>query len=146
LADNTAILAYLLFYVVYSISAVPSGILSDRIGRRPVLIGGYLAFGITSAGLIFSSSLCSMLFLFMAYGISYAMIDGTQRAFVVDLAPQHLKGTALGVFHTATGMVALPGGYIAGSLWDKISPEATFVYGLSLTAASVVFFFFVKRA
>jgi MFS-type transporter involved in bile tolerance (Atg22 family) len=65
---------------------------------------------------------------------------------VVDLAPQHLKGTALGVFHTATGMVALPGGYIAGSLWDKISPEATFVYGLSLTAASVVFFFFVKRA
>jgi hypothetical protein len=43
-------------------------------------------------------------------------------------------------------MVALPGGYIAGSLWDKISPEATFVYGLSLTAASVVFFVFVKRA
>ena len=72
------------------------------------------------------------------------MINGTQRAFVVDLAPQHLKGTALGVFHTAIGSVALPGGYIAGLLWDKVSPEATFGYGLILAIVSAVSLVFVK--
>ena len=144
LADNMAILLYVLFYIVYSICTVPLGMLSDRIGRKPILIGGYLIFGITSFGLIFTSSLYSILLLFVLYGIFYAMIDGTQRAFVVDLAPQHLKGTALGVFHTAIGLVALPGGYVAGLLWDKVSPEATFVYGLILTATSAVLLIFVK--
>ena len=146
LADNTAIFLYVIFYIVYSICVVPLGIVSDKVGRKPVLMGGYVLFGITSLGLLVTSSFYGILLFFIIYGICYAMIDGTQRAFVVDLAPQHLKGTALGVFHTAIGLVALPGGYIAGLLWDKVSPEATFVYGLSLTAASVVFFFFVKRA
>ncbi|MCK4326221.1 MFS transporter, partial [bacterium] len=127
IADNMAIFLYVLFYIVYSICVVPLGMLSDKIGRRPILIGGYLIFGITSFGLIFTSSLYSILFLFIVYGMFYAMIDGTQRAFVVDLSPQHFKGTALGIFHTAIGLVALPGGYIAGLLWDKLSPEATFV-------------------
>ncbi len=144
LADNMAILLYVLFYIVYSICTVPLGVLSDKIGRKPILIGGYLIFGITSFGLIFTSSLYSILVLFVLYGVFYAMIDGTQRAFVVDLAPQHLKGTALGVFHTAIGLVALPGGYVAGLLWDKVCPEATFVYGLGLTVTSAVLLIFVK--
>ncbi|HJH28500.1 MAG TPA: hypothetical protein C5S51_02215 [Methanosarcinaceae archaeon] len=78
------------------------------------------------------------------YGIFYAMIDSAQRAFVVDLAPEYLKATALGTFHTAIGLVALPGGYIAGLLWDKISPETTFIYGLTLTIISLILFTFVK--
>jgi len=144
LADNMAIFLYVLFYIVYSICVVPLGMLSDKIGRKPILIGGYLIFGMTSLGLIFTSSLHGILSFFIIYGIFYAMIDGTQRAFVVDLAPQHLKGTALGVFHTAIGLMALPGGYIAGLLWDKISPEATLGYGLTLAVTSSVLLIFVK--
>jgi MFS family permease len=144
LADNTAILLYVVFYIVYSVCAIPLGILSDKIGRRPVLIGGYVLFGITALGLLVTSSPSTLLLFFIIYGICYAMIDGTQRAFVVDLAPQHLKGTALGVFHTAIGLVALPGGYIAGMLWDKVSPEATFGYGLALAMISVILLMFVK--
>jgi MFS family permease len=144
LADNTAIFLYVIFYIVYSICAVPLGIVSDKVGRKAVLMGGYVLFGITSLGLLVTSSLYSILLFFIIYGISYAMIDGTQRAFVVDLAPQHLKGTALGVFHTAIGLVALPGGYIAGLLWDKVSPEATFGYGLILAIISAVLLVFVR--
>jgi len=72
------------------------------------------------------------------------MIDGVQRAFVVDLAPKHLKATSLGIFHTAIGLVALPGGFIAGMLWEKISPESTFAYGFALSIISIGLFMFVK--
>ena len=145
LADNMAILMYVLFYIVYTIFIIPSGILSDKIGRKPVLATGYLIFAMTSLGLIYTSDIYSVLLFFVIYGIFYAMVDGVQRAFVVDLAPKHLKATALGTFHTAVGLVALPGGYIAGILWDKISPEATFVYGFILAITSLMLFMFIKE-
>ena len=144
LADDMAILLYVLLYIVYTVCAIPSGTLSDKIGRKPVLSAGYVLFGITSLGLVFTSNIYSILLSFVIYGIFYAMIDGAQRAFVVDLAPEHLKATALGTFHAAIGLVALPGGYIAGLLWDKISPETTFIYGLALTIISLVLFTFVR--
>lgn len=144
LADSTAILLYVLFYIVYTLCAIPSGALSDKIGRKPVLVTGYFVFAITSLGLVFTSNIHSILLFFVIYGVFYAMIDGVQRAFVVDLAPEDLKATALGTFHTAIGSVALPGGYIAGLLWDRISPEATFIYGLTLAMASILLFTFVK--
>jgi len=144
LADNMAILLYVVFYIVYSICVIPLGIVSDKVGRKPVLMAGYVLFGITSFGLLVTSGFYGILLFFISYGIFYAMIDGTQRAFVVDLAPQHLKGTSLGVFHTAIGLVALPGGYIAGLLWVKVSPEATFAYGFTLAIISAVLLIFVK--
>ena len=145
LSDHTAILLYVLFYISYTICTIPSGMLSDKIGRKPVLRAGYVLFGIASLGLIFTSSIYTILFLFVIYGIFYAMIDGVGRAFVVDLAPEHLKATALGTFHTAIGLVALPGGFAAGLLWDRISPETTFIYGLVLAVIAVVLFTFVKE-
>ncbi len=144
LADNMAILLYAIFYVVYTLCVIPSGMLSDRVGRKPVLAAGYLVFAVTSFGLIFVSDIWGILLFFVVYGVFYAMIDGVQRAFVVDLAPGHLKATALGTFHTAIGLVALPGGFIAGLLWDRINPEATFLYGLVLALTSLVLFTFVK--
>ncbi len=144
LADNMAILLYVLFYSVYTICAIPFGTLSDKIGRRPILVMGYLLFAIISFGLILSSNIYGLLLCFIIYGIFYALIDGAQRAFVVDLAPEHLKATALGTFHTAIGVVALPGGFIAGLLWDKISPESTFVCGFVLSIIAFGLFVFVK--
>lgn len=144
LADQTAILLYVLFYVIYVIAAIPAGMLSDRIGRKPVLIASYLVFAVVSFGLIFTSSLHSVLPFFAAYGISFAMFDSVQRAYVVDFAPEHLRATALGTFYTAIGLVALPGGYIAGMLWDRISPEATFVFGFALAIISSLLLLFVR--
>ncbi len=147
LGDQTAILLYALFYAVYVLWAMPAGMLSDKIGRKPLLIGGYLLFAVTAFGLIFASSLASVLPFFVIYGIAFATVDGVQRAYVVDFAPPDLKGTALGTFHTATGVVALPGGFIAGLLWDKIGPQATFIYGVALSVIALVILLSVdKRA
>jgi MFS family permease len=79
------------------------------------------------------------------YGIAFATFDGVQRAYVVDFAPPGLRATALGTFHTAIGIVALPGGYIAGLLWDKVNPQATFIYGVALSMISLIILLLVKK-
>jgi MFS family permease len=146
LTDQTAILLYALFYAVYVLWALPAGMLSDKLGRKPLLIGGYFLFAVTAFGLIFTSSLASVLPFFVIYGIAFATFDSVQRAYVVDFAPPDLKGTALGTFHTAIGVVALPGGYVAGLLWDKIGPQATFIYGVSLSIIALVILLSVKKS
>jgi MFS family permease len=118
---------------------------SDKIGRKPVLVAGYVMFAATAICLVLTSQLYMLIFVFILYGIFFGLIDGVQRAFVVDLAPSDLKGTALGTFHTATGLIALPAGFIAGILWDSISPEATFLFALSLSVCSILLFSFVKN-
>jgi MFS family permease len=144
LADNSAILLYVLFYTIYTICAMPLGTLSDRVGREPILIGGYLLFAVISLGLAISTSVPMVALWFGVYGIAFAAIDGTQRAFVADLAPEHLRATALGTFHTAISLTALPGGFIAGFLWDRISPEATFIFGFCLALFATLMLVFIN--
>jgi MFS family permease len=144
--DTTTLLLYILFYIIYTLFTIPAGMLSDKIGRKPVLIIGYLVFAATALCLIFTSQLYMLIFIFILYGIFFGFIDGVQRAFVVDLAPPDLKGTALGTFHTATGLIALPAGIIAGSLWDAFSPQATFIFALCLALCSLLMFAFVKNS
>jgi MFS family permease len=144
-SDTTTLLLYILFYIVYTLFTIPAGMLSDKIGRKPVLIIGYLVFAATAICLIFTSQLYMLIFIFILYGIFFGFIDGVQRAFVVDLAPSDLKGTALGTFHTATGLIALPAGIIAGALWDIYSPQATFLFALGLSICALIMFFFVKN-
>ncbi|MBU0498433.1 MAG: MFS transporter [Candidatus Thermoplasmatota archaeon] len=145
LSNDTALLLYIIFYLVYTLSVIPSGIFSDKIGRKPVLILGYMLFAVTAISLIFTSQIYTLLIVFIIYGLFFAMVDGVQRAFVVDLSPPELKATALGTFHTAIGLVALPGGLLAGIIWDTISPEATFVFALVLTLCALLLFMFVKN-
>jgi MFS family permease len=145
LSDSTTLILYVLFYVVYTLFTIPAGMLSDKIGRKPVIIGGYVLFAVTAISLLFTSQMYLLIVVFILYGIFFGLIDGVQRAFVVDLAPPDLKGTALGTFYTATGLAALPGGFIAGYLWTIISPQATFLFALALTICSLLLFIFVKN-
>lgn len=122
------ILLYVLFNVFYAIGAIPFGMLSDRIGRKWVIVIGYFLFATTCIGFCFPHHIDSLIVLFILYGLAYACIDGNQRAFISDLAPSHLKATALGAFHTAVGIVALPSSLIAGRLW-QINPSIAFGVG-----------------
>ncbi len=131
------IMLYIVFNIFYAGLAIPFGLLSDKIGRKKVLLIGYLLFSVTMAGFALFSSIPMFIVLFALYGIVYAIVDGNQRAFVSDLSPENLRSTSLGIYHTLVGLVALPSSIIAGLIWDVISPEMTFVFGMffSLTAS-----------
>ena len=135
-----AILLYVLFNAFYALLAIPFGTLSDRIGRRKVLIFGYFLFSVTCLGFAFFDSLAAFIVLFPLYGVVYAMIDGNQRAFVSDLSTEEQRATALGSFHTMIGLVALPASVTAGLLWQVISPNATFIYGSVISFSAVILF------
>ena len=139
LSVGAPILLYILFNIFYAGFAIPFGTLSDRIGRKKVIILGYLLFSLTSFGFACLHSLPAFVILFAIYGIAYAAVNANQRAYISDLAPPQLKATALGVFHTTTGLMALPASLAAGFLWQTV-PSVTFIYGGTVGLASVLLF------
>jgi MFS family permease len=137
---------YVLLNVVYAAFCIPLGILSDKIGRKKVLIAGYALFGFVCLGFTqLYPSLVYLIILFMLYGLVYALVEANQRAFVSDLASDDLKGTALGTFHTTIGIALLPGSIIAGFLWDFINPMVTFLYGATLAFLAVISFIILEK-
>jgi MFS family permease len=146
LSTAAPILLYVLFNVFYSALAVPLGSLSDKIGRQAVIIFGFGLFAVVSLGFAFCNSLWLYIILFALYGVVFAAIEGTERAFVSDLAVSNSKATALGTFHTVTGMAALPASFVAGVLWEHVSPVATFVFGGTAALVAVVVFIAFRRS
>jgi len=132
-----AILLYIVYNIVYAAHAFPAGILSDRFGRRPVVLIGYIAFVAMAALLALSSDLLVLVLGFVLYGLSYGMAEGTQRALVADFAPAETKATVLGAYHTSVGVVKLASGLVAGFLFT-IHPTATFAFGAVVGTVAAV--------
>ncbi|MDO8691148.1 MAG: MFS transporter [Dehalococcoidia bacterium] len=131
LGDSTflTVLAYALYNVVYALASTPAGILSDRIGRKWVMGGGFVVFAAVYFGFALAGHPETIWVLFAVYGFYIAMTEGVGKAFTVDLVPAELRGTALGSYHTAVGVMSLPASLLAGLLWTYVSPEATFALG-----------------
>lgn len=135
--SSTTILLYFVYNLTASLFAIPCGKLSDQIGRKHLLVGGYLTFSLVYFGFAFCTSKPLMILIFVIYGIYTAMTAGAERAFIAEIAPANLKGTMLGLHSTLVGIALLPASVIAGFLWDKIGVFAPFMFGsiLSLVAA-----------
>jgi MFS family permease len=141
----TTILLYILFNVVFVVTSLPSGILSDRWGRRPVLASSFVLFALTCMAMGAAEGLPLLIVGFVLYGIYKGSSEGVFKAFVIDVVPKDLCGTALGMYHAAVGLVMLPGGVVAGLLWDVYGPGGTFAYGVATSLTSLVLMIFATR-
>lgn len=136
-SDATAILLYLAYNVVYAFGSYPAGRLSDRIGRKTLLVAGYGIYGMLY--LAFAIAAANWLFvLFGLYGIYSAITDGIEKALVSDLAPVESRATMIGLHATFTGIGLLPASILAGFLWDTIGPAAPFFFGGAMGIAAAV--------
>jgi len=125
-------LAYFGFNTLYTLLATPAGVLSDRLGRRRLLVTGYVAFAVVYAGFALAQNAPSIAVLFLAYSLFYACTDGVGKALITDLVPSELRATANGTYATATGIALLPASVVAGALWQAVGPWAPFAYGAVL--------------
>ena len=112
--------------------SLPMGILSDRLGRRRVIIVGWFIYALAYLGFAASSSIWQIWLLFAGYGIYYGIVQGVAKAFVADLAPEEKRGTAYGLYHGVVGLSLVAASLIAGVLWDVVSPAAPFYFGAGL--------------
>jgi len=139
------LLMLVLFNLVYASISYPSGILSDRLGRKAVIVAGWAIYAITYLGFALASAAWHVILLFALYGLYYGAAEGATRAFVADMVPEETRGTAYGLYHGAVGLALLPASVIAGVLWQVISPAATFYFGAAMAATAMVGFVVLIR-
>lgn len=123
------------FNLIYALVSTPAGSLSDRIGRRKLIIGGWLVYAVIYLGFAAARSSWHVWVLYALYGFYYGMAYGSANAWVADLVPEHLRGTAYGTYNAVIGLLAFPASFIAGVLWQGLGnwtgfgPSAPFLFG-----------------
>jgi MFS family permease len=140
---DAVIALYLLFNISYALLAFPAGALSDKVGKKPMIATGYSIFIVTFAGFMFASELSHLVLLFVTFGLCMAMLEGIQRAYVADMSPKNIRATAIGTYHTSTGISKLPASLIAGFLW-LFNPAFSFLYGIVMAAGGLALLSKVK--
>ena len=128
-SNITPLILYAVFNLVYAMFSIPAGIASDKFGREIVLSSGYILFGVSLFIVIFSNSIPLLMIVFLLYGLSMAIVNGIQRAFVSDLSEEAFRGSAFGLFHAVTGFAILLGNVLAGFLWNLSTDITLLVYG-----------------
>ncbi len=123
------VFAYVIYNLVYSIFSMPAGSLSDRIGRRRMIAAGFIVFSLVYLGFALARSSIMIWPLFAVYGLYMAMTEGVGKAFAADMAPLNMRGTAIGTYHTTTGLLTFLSSLIAGLLWGSVGSFAPFLFG-----------------
>ena len=124
---------WVVLHIVKMLSSMPGSAWSDKIGRRKVIVIGWLVYSIIYFGFAYAKSEWHIWVLFALYGIYFGLTEGTEKAFVADLVPSELRGTAYGVYNFAIGIGAFPASVIMGKLWDSFGPTVAFSFGAILS-------------
>ena len=146
LGEAYAPLVLVVMNLVYALSAYPAGVLSDRLGRRGVFLAGIALLIAADLALAGAGSLIWVAAGLVLWGLHMGFTQGLLAALVADTAPADLRGTGFGALNLVTGLATLAASLIAGELWDRIGPQATFAAGAALALMALVGVAFSARA
>lgn len=130
---------WVVLHVVKTLSSMPGGILSDRAGRKPLIVAGWFIYGLVYLGFGFATQSWHVWVLFAVYGLYYGLTEGVEKALIADLVPSNLRATAFGIYYFAVGIAAFPSSWIMGIIWQKFGVVYAFSFGavMSFIAASM---------
>ena len=123
---------------VKSATGTYGGQLSDTIGRKPLIVGGWLLYAAVYFAFGWAGAPWQAWALFAVYGIFYGMTEGTEKALVTDIVPKLRRGAAFGWYNLAIGLGALPASLIFGWIWDRSGAPSAFVFGASLALVAAI--------
>jgi MFS family permease len=139
------VILWIVLHISKIVFSLPGGALSDKLGRRPVIIAGWIVYALVYLGMAVASEQWQFWALFIIYGFYYGMTEGAEKALVADFVPSQQRGTAFGAYHGAVGVAALPASLLFGVLWvwlDKIQyglgPRVAFSVGAGLAALAAL--------
>jgi MFS family permease len=134
-------------HVVKTAFSVPGGALSDRMGRKQVIVTGWVVYALVYAGFALARQPWHAWALFAVYGVYFGLTEGVEKALVADFAPVHLRGSAFGLFHLAVGLGAFPASLLFGLVWERAGAAAAFAIGagLALLAGSLLSMLTVRK-
>jgi len=136
------LLLYLVYNLVYALSAFPAGRLSDKIGRKTLIIWGYIFYGLVYVGFAVTKNLSFLWLLFGAYGIYAGLTEGVEKAFISDKSASDRRASLLGLHATIVGVGLFPASLLAGFLWKFFGPALPFYFGGIVGLVSAILFFF----
>lgn len=131
-------LLWAFLHVVKMGSVYPFGALSDRLGRRGMILAGWGVYALAYLGFARAQSAWQIWALFAFYGLFYGLTEGTEKALLVDLAHPAERGAAFGWYNFAIGIGALPASLLFGAIWQLAGPQAAFGFGAGLAALAAV--------
>lgn len=129
---------YAAFNLVAALISYPAGSLSDRWGRKTLLLAAYVIFLVTYLGFALTRSVAVIGMAFAGYGLFQGIFRAVGKAFASDFAPAGLRASAVGWYNTVVGLLGLVASVVAGILWDNVSHAAVFFYGAASAAAGCV--------
>jgi MFS family permease len=129
---------WVVLHIVKMGFSIPGGIISDRIGRKKVIVTGWIVYALVYAGFGIASQHWHAWALFAVYGIYFGLTEGVEKALVADFAPAHLRGSAFGLYHLIVGVGAFPASLLFGLVWQKYGSAAAFGMGASLALLASV--------
>ncbi len=132
------------FNLVYALVSTPAGLLSDRIGRRRLITGGWIVYALIYLGFSLAKTGRQVWMLYIIYGAYYGLTHGTAKAMVADLVPDALRGSAYGTYNAVLGILDFPASLMAGILWQGVGrwkgfgAPAPFLFGAGMAFLAAV--------
>jgi MFS family permease len=127
-----------MLHVVKSAASTPGGALSDRIGRRPTIVAGWLLYAAVYAGFAVASETWHIWVLVAVYGLHFGLTEGAEKALVAELVPPQARGAAFGWYHLTVGLAAFPASLLFGAVWDLRGAGPAFLVGAGLALAAAL--------